>query len=322
MISTDIRASALSLANRRFVGRAARSPRSFLSLDNATATETASLIARGLEMKHAPYDFRDVLRDRLMVLLFQKTSTRTRCSFERAARELGAGCWYMDWNLSNFVLADLADEARVLSRYCDVIVSRVMRHKTLEIMAANSEAPVINALCDRYHPCQAVADYLTMAEYFGQDLSGLKLAYIGDGNNVCRSLAHGALQLGVTMAISGPRGYRLDAETLAAGKGKVAYAPTPQDAVRDADVIYTDTWISMGSEDETNERLRAFDGYCVDAALMAVAPASALVMHCLPAHVGWEIGADVLRGPRSLVVDQAENRTHAQKALLEWLLVQ
>ncbi|MDD3370958.1 MAG: ornithine carbamoyltransferase, partial [Alphaproteobacteria bacterium] len=182
-----------------------------------------------------------------------------------------------------------------------------------------SEAPIVNGLSDRMHPCQALADYATMAEYFGGDLRGLRLAYIGDGNNVARSLVHGAAALGVHLTLCGPEGYKLDADTINAAKSCVSYVNHPVDAVCDADVVYTDTWISMGDEAETQKRLKDFSFYQVNADLMANAPSHALVMHCLPAHPGQEITAELLRSPRSIVFDQAENRTHAQKALLHWL---
>ncbi len=319
MILPDTRAAALALAQARYEERLGRKPRSFLSITDATPHQIRTLIARGLEMKADPGAFGHVLAGKTLALLFQKTSTRTRCAFEQAGHELGAVTRYIDWQSSNFTLSDLEDEARVLSRYADAIVARVKQNQTLQVMAAHSEVPVINGLCDQAHPCQALADVLTLAEYYGQDLSGLTVAWIGDGNNVCRSLVHAATALGIHVRLSGPPNYRLDAKTLASSNGLASYAADPREAVAQADAIYTDTWISMGQEEEKEERLRVFLPYQVNAALVAAAPAHALVMHCLPAKPGYEITAQLLRSPRSVVFDQAENRTHAQKAVLEWL---
>jgi len=320
MLINAKRSEALKLAQTSYRQHAAIKPRSFLTLAKLAAGDLQSILDTGLDMKRSPNDYADLLKGRALALLFQKTSTRTRCSFEQAARELGATSNYIDWRTSNFVLGDLCDEAKVLSRYYDLIVARVNEHQTLKVLAASSEVPVINGLSDRFHPCQALADYMTMAEYFGPDLNGLRLAYIGDGNNVCRSLVHGALALGVHMTLCGPEGYKLDDETLATAKKCVSYVNHPADAVRDADIIYTDTWISMGSEAEAAKRLNAFSFYQVNEDLVSTAPSHALIMHCLPAHPGQEITAEVLRSSRSIVFDQAENRTHAQKALLRWIL--
>lgn len=313
---------ALHLAQHRFDERMKRRPRSFLSLQTVTPEELNQLIRRGIELKRQPRDAAQTLQGLTVALLFQKTSTRTRCSFEKAVVELGGVSSYIDWRSSNFVLADLADEARVLSRYYDLIAARVLAHETLVVMARESEVPVINGMCDREHPCQGLTDYMTIAEYFGEDLDGLRLTYIGDGNNVCRSLVHGAIHLGVRMTICSPEGYALDEETVAAGQGLITRVARPEEAVRTADVIYTDTWVSIGGEIETQERLVAFAPYQVNEELLAHAPAHALFMHCLPAHPGQEVSPEVLRSPRSLVFDQAENRSHAQKALLDWLVQQ
>ncbi|MDR3425500.1 MAG: ornithine carbamoyltransferase [Alphaproteobacteria bacterium] len=318
MLSAN-RSEALALAENNFHKHADQKPRSFLSVTDLDAEETKEIINNGLEMKRAPDNFRNVLKGKALALLFQKTSTRTRCSFERAAGELGASANYIDWRTSNFMLADLCDEAKVLSRYYDMIVARLNDHRMFEVMAASSEVSVINGMCNLMHPCQALSDYMTMAEYFGANLKGLRVTYIGDGNNVCRSLAHGAINLGVHLTLCGPEGYKLDEETMRAGRKCVSYVNHPVDAVRDADVIYTDTWISIGSESETAKRLNDFAFYQVNKELVATAPAHALIMHCLPAHPGQEITADVLRSARSVVFDQAENRMHAQKALLRWL---
>jgi ornithine carbamoyltransferase len=181
---------------------------------------------------------------------------------------------------------------------------------------------VINGLSDLYHPCQGLADYLTLREYFGE-LEGLKIAYVGDGNNVCHSLIHGASKVGMRIAVAYPKGYSPDARVVTAARragAEVELTDSPAEAVRDADAIYTDTWISMGDEGEREARLKAFAGFQVDEALLAAAPDHALVMHCLPAHRGYEISSAALDDPRSVVFDQAENRKHAQKFLMAWML--
>ncbi len=322
MIDAVKRNRAFELAEQRFRERQKRNPRSILSLEELSSSEMKDIIRCGIEMKKKPNDFSAALQGKSIALLFQKTSTRTRCSFENAAVELGAFPSYIDWKTSNFVLADLCDEVRVLSRYYDLIVARVLRHETLVTMGQESEVPVVNGMCNREHPCQALSDFMTLTEYFGDNLEGLCIAYIGDGNNVCRSLVHGAIHMGVQVNVCSPERYALDEETVVAGRGLITRVPHPIDAVRDADVIYTDTWVSMGDEAETQERLVAFKPYQVNAQIVASAPSHVLFMHCLPAHPDQEVTPDILRSPRSLVFDQAENRIHAQKALLEWLVRQ
>ncbi|GLV53297.1 ornithine carbamoyltransferase [Dictyobacter sp. S3.2.2.5] len=313
---------AFELAEQRFAERLKRKPRSFISLQTLTPLEMKTIMRRGIEMKNRLGDFSQVLHGMSIALLFQKTSTRTRCSFEKAAVELGAFPSYIDWKTSNFVLADLSDEIKVLSRYHDLIVVRALHHEMLVTMAQESEVPIINGMCDREHPCQVLADFMTITEYFGENLDGLRIAYLGDGNNVCRSLVHGAIHMGVQVNLCSPERYALDDETVAAGKGLITRMTHPLDAVHDADVIYTDTWVSIGDEAETQERLAAFEAYQVNDQLLAFAPSQVLFMHCLPAHPGQEVTPEILRSPRSLVFDQAENRRHAQKALLEWLVHQ
>lgn len=320
MIDEAIRAAALARSKDSFRRRAEHRPRSFLSITDLTREEFARLIAAALAFKHDKPRTTGVLAGKSIALLFQKTSTRTRCSFENAAWELGAHASYIEWRLSNFGRAALEDETRVLSLYYDAIVARVYEHKTLDIMAAHSEAPIINGLSNRSHPCQVLADFMTLKEFFGDDLDGLQLTYVGDGNNVCRSLIEASAKAGVAMRVCSPKGYEIDEESIVAAGAKVARIADPREAVRGTDVIYTDAWISMGDEDEAEERIAKFKPFRVDRPLLAAAPEHALVMHCLPAHVTEEIAEDVLRSDRSIVFDQAENRTHAQKALLAWLI--
>jgi ornithine carbamoyltransferase len=311
--------AALELAHQRHAQRTARNPRGLLSICELEAAELAALVRQGLEIKRHPSDFSRVLAGASMALLFQKTSTRTRCSFEAAAREMGAQASYIEWSRSNFVLADLCDEVIVMSRFYDFIVARVARHQTLRVMAEFGEVPIVNGLCDLYHPCQALSDLVTLSEYFGTDLHGMRLTYIGDGNNVCRSLVQAATRAGIAVTLCSPIGYRLDEQTVLAGGALVTQVEDPREAVAGADVVYTDTWVSMGQEDEMADRLRHFSALQVDARLMDAAGPGTLFMHCLPAHPGQEVTADVLRSARSIVFDQAENRKHAQKALLLWL---
>jgi ornithine carbamoyltransferase len=314
------RAAAPALAAHRDAERCAVRPHSFVTLDDIDARALAQVVDHGLEMKRCPGQYAAALAGRAVALLFQKTSTRTRCSFAAAARETGAQTDYLDWSRSNFVLAELRDEICVMSRYYDLIVARVDRHESLRVMAAHSEVPIVNGLCDLHHPCQAVSDMLTLKEYFGADLRGLRLAYVGDGNNVCRSLVQAATRFGVEVTLSSPAGHELDDVTASQGGALVRRVADPRAAVEGVDVVYTDTWVSMGQESELEVRQAALAGWQVDARLMSTAPRHALFMHCLPAHPGLEVTAEVLRSPRSIVLDQAENRKHAQKALLAWLV--
>jgi ornithine carbamoyltransferase len=303
------------LAQHRFLERASRRHRSLLTVNDLSQTQVRDLIGSGLRMKTDSRDVQDELRGLAVALLFQKTSTRTRCSFEAAARELGATVSYIDWSSSNFVLANIRDEAAALSRFYDFIVARLRSHQTLRALDAGSEVSVINGLCDQHHPCQAISDFVTLTEYFGTSLRGLRIAYIGDGNNVCRSLVQAASAMSATVVVCSPPGYDLDEETEREA-GNVIRIKNPYDAVKDADVVYTDSWVSIGQEAHRAERLAAFEGYQVDTSLMNQATSHALFMHCLPAYAGIEVSAEVLGSCRSIVLDQAENRKHAQKALL------
>ena len=242
-------------------------------------------------------------------------------------RQLGGDCLYLsppEVGLGNREPA--ADVARVLSRYVDVIAARTFRHESVEELARYADVPVINALSDGEHPCQALADFLTIGEKKGR-WQGVSVAFIGDGNNVARSLMLGAATLGMDFRIASPRDYCL-APDLVAGAGAVAAAAggsvasleSPSDAVRGADVVYTDVWASMGQEHEAAQRLEAFAGYQVDIALMTEAAPDAIFMHDLPAHRGEEVTDEVIEGPQSVVFDQAENRLHAQKAVLALIL--
>lgn len=308
------------LAARR--GQRRGSPeRSFLTISELDREQVGHLLAGGLDAKRNPQSLSRALEGKSVALLFQKTSTRTRCSFEIGVGEMGGQPMYIDWRTSNFTLADLQDEIRVLSRYVDLIMARVNDHEDLLVMKQYSEVPVINGLCNLYHPCQGLTDFMTMLEYFG-DLKGLKLGYVGDGNNVCQSLINGAVRVGMEIVVAHPPGYGPREEIVDAARtlGSVTLSDRPEDAVREADVVYTDTWVSMGEEAEKEIRHREFARYQVNEELLALAPSHALVMHCLPAHRGYEISAGALDSPNSVVFEQAENRKHLQKYLMAWIL--
>jgi ornithine carbamoyltransferase len=296
--------------------------RSYLTIADLSREEFARLIDGGLDVKRHPEKYRETLKDLSVALLFAKTSTRTRVSFEVGVGEMGGRALYLDWRTTNFTLGELHDEVRVLSRYVDLIMARVYGHEDLETMRAHSEVPVINGLSDRFHPCQGLTDYMTMKEYFGE-LEGLTLAYVGDGNNVCHSLINGGAKTGVRVTVAHPEGYAPSADVVERARtegGVVELFTDPREAVAGADVVYTDTWVSMGDEAQKEVRLRDFAGFAVDGALLSHAEKHCLVMHCLPAHRGYEISDDAMDSPRSVVFDQAENRKHAQKYLMGWIL--
>lgn len=298
---------------------------SVADLDGATISD---VIEHALVLKELPPgDSRTaLLAGRSVALLFDKQSLRTRVSFEIGIQRLGGITTSLSGNEIGLGSREpLADIAKTLSRYVDAIVVRMLSHDGLTELAAASTVPVINALSEVEHPCQALADLLTLREHLGS-LRGRRLAYVGDGNNVCHSLLLAGAAVGLTVRVASPRGFEPDpalvakASHLARRNGSlVEVVHDPVAAVRGADAIYTDVWASMGEEHEAAERRRAFAGFRVTAALVAESP-DALVMHCLPAHRGEEIDADVVDGPRSIVFDQAENRLHAQQAVLVQLL--
>jgi len=297
-------------------------PRSFLEVADLSSEEFHALLACGLDIKANQPRYARALENRQVALVFQKTSTRTRVSFETGVAALGGTALYMDWKTSNFTLGSLRDEIRVLSRYVDLTIARVFAHDDLLAMAAHSEAPVINGLSNRSHPCQALADFMSMQEYFGS-LRGLHLAYIGDGNNVAYSLLEAAKQAGTTITLCCPAQYAPNGfliQRLLAQGLDLRVAKSPVEAAASADVLYTDTWVSMGEEHLAEAKIRQFDGYQIDAELLEKAPAHALVMHCLPAHRGMEISDEVMDSDRSIVFDQAENRRYVQQALMIWIL--
>jgi len=284
------------------------------------------LIEEALVMKQG--GMRCLLPWRSVALLFEKPSLRTRVSFDLAVAQLGGHCLYLSPQEVGLGQREpVPDVARVLSRYVDCIVARVFSHDTLVQLAQSASVSVINALSDLEHPCQALADFLTIRERKGR-LKGVRLAYVGDGNNVARSLALLAAMLGVDFSMASPSGYRLDAAAessarrLAAASGSsVTLTCDPLQAVKEADVVYTDTWTSMGQEKEAAIRRVAFADFQVNAGLMSHARPDAIFMHCLPAHHGEEVTSDILNGESSAVFDQAENRLHVQKAVLAQILI-
>jgi ornithine carbamoyltransferase len=288
----------------------------FLTGEELGAFELDKLLDRAAELKagRAQRVGGDSLGGRSVALLFERPSTRTRISFEVGVAELGAHPVVLRENEMQLSRGEsVADTARVLSRFVEAIVIRSGSHDTVAELAAEADVPVVNGLTPLHHPCQALADLLTLRERFG-DLDGLRLAYVGDGNNVARSLAILGERAGVEVVVAAPEGYQL--EEVAAAK----LSDDPRAAAAAADALYTDVWISMGDETEAQRRLADLAPFRLDADLLAVAKERAIVLHCLPAHPGQEISAEVLYGSRSAVWDQAENRLHAQKALLEMLL--
>jgi ornithine carbamoyltransferase len=291
-------------------------PTSLLRIADLTPDELARLLDLAAAMKAEPNGWHDALAGASVACYFSKPSTRTRISFEAAVHRLGGLPIMLRPDELQLGRGEpIADTARVLSSYAAAIVVRTFAQSDLEEMAAAADVPVVNALTDRHHPCQALADLLTLRERCG-DLHGLRLAYVGDGNNVARSLAIAAELTGVELTVAAPAGYQLEE-----GHG-AKLTEDPRLAVSDADAIYTDVWVSMGDEAEAERRRSDLAPFKVDAELLGLAKEGVVVLHCLPAHPGEEIEADVLYGPRSAVWDQAENRLHTQKALLRTLLAE
>lgn len=297
--------------------------RDFTSILDVTPSELSGLLDLALGMKRDGPD--QVLRGQALAMIFEKPSLRTRTSFEMAMHRLGGTGLYLSAHEVRMGEREpVRDVARVLSRMVQAIAARTFAHATVLELAHWSDVPVVNALSDDEHPCQALADLLTLRERFGH-LRGVRYAYVGDGNNVARSLAYASVMTGMHLVVASPEGYHLPPETLERaralpGEGTVTQLTDPIEAVRDVAAVYTDVWASMGQEDEAAQRTEAFTGYQVNAALMAHAPSDALVMHDLPAHRGEEITDDVIESPRSVVFDQAENRMHAQQAVLASIL--
>jgi ornithine carbamoyltransferase len=282
-------------------------------------------VAEDLKSKYAEGVREPLLPGRVLAMLFEKQSLRTRVSFEAGMIHLGGSSMYLGTDVGFGKRESLADFGRVLSQYVDVIVVRAYKHQTVLELAEHSSCSVVNGLTDYAHPCQALADLFTVRELCGGGLSGQTVAWVGDGNNVARSLALGCGKLGLRMTMATPEGYRFDQATLDFLRREVpeldlSVTTDPAEAVSDAMVIYTDVWASMGQESEREQRRRDFAPYQVNARLMSHAQKGAVFMHCLPARRGEEVTDEVIDGPQSVVVQQAANRMHAQKGILAWML--
>lgn len=296
--------------------------RDFLTLLDCKPGELKTLLARATELKAMQRrgEIYEPLKNQTLAMIFEKSSTRTRVSFEVAMAQFGGHALFLSPRDTQLGRGEpIADTARVLGRMVNAIMVRNHSHAQQVELARHAAVPVINGLSDLHHPCQVLADMQTWQEHRG-DLRGKTVAWIGDGNNMCHSYIQGATQFGYRLRIASPKGYQPDATILQSAKGKAVLVDTPQAAAEKADLIVTDVWASMGDEPEQKKRLKAFRKYQVDGALLKLAARDAVFMHCLPAHRGEEVAAAVIDGKQSLVWDEAENRLHAQKALLEFLL--
>ena len=299
----------------------------FLAISDCSTAELHELLTESISLKAFYKSGRrdPCLAGKTLAMLFEKPSLRTRLSFQVAMTDLGGHPIYVKPEDIGGIgkREPVKDIARVLSRYVQGIMARTFEHQTVLDLARFADIPVINALTDWSHPCQAMADVLTIQEHFGR-VKGIKIAFIGDGNNVARSLAFVAGKLNMKLVVASPRGYELDIETIRRANALTLACTTqvnnPHAAVAGADVIYTDTWVSMGQESEKAQRQKDFAGYVVDAKLVAAAPKHVKIMHCLPAYRGYEITDEVAESPASIMFDQAENRLHFQRALLKKLM--
>ncbi|MGA3334303.1 MAG: ornithine carbamoyltransferase [Terracidiphilus sp.] len=297
------------------------------SIADLSSAEVRAIMKLGHDVKRSPRDYRHALDAKQMVLMFEKASLRTRLAFEAGINTMGGNAIFVDQTSSPLGEREtIADVARNLERWVDVIVLRTYAHDTITEMAANSRVPVINALSDFEHPCQALADFMTIEEHFGM-AAGLNFTFVGDGNNVCHSLMLTGAQLGANVTVATPRGYSPDIEIVTkareiaeANRCEIRLLQDPQAAVEGANAVYTDVCVSMGLEHELTKRQPIFRPFQVNEALMARASSRAVFMHCLPARRGEEVTDAVIDSPQSIVFDQAENRLHAQKALLLLLL--
>ncbi len=293
--------------------------RSFLEVDDFDPARLASVVDRAMAWKNDPAEIQPALAGRGVAALFEKPSARTRISIEMAIATLdGHPIYIRGEEVGLDTRESVEDVARTMAGMCSLIAARVFDHRTLERMQAAVDVPVVNLLSDRAHPCQALADLLTLREHYGR-LEGLRVAFVGDGNNVAASLAFGAALSGVELAVASPDGYELDPEVVARARnlgGTIEVSTDPYDAVRGVDAIYTDVWTSMGQESEREQRLHAFVGFTVDEPMFKGAGPDAVFLHCLPAHRGEEVADEVIEGPRSLVWAQAANRMHSVRSLL------
>jgi ornithine carbamoyltransferase len=299
----------------------------FIEIHDYSADDVRQIFELARDIKQNPKNYRDALGGQTLAMIFEKSSTRTRVSFEAGMFQLGGHALFLSSRDIQLGRGEpIYDTAKVLSRYVDGIMARTFAHKTVTDLAEYASVPVINGLTDLSHPCQAMTDYFTAWEHLGE-LKGKKIAYIGDGNNMAHSLMFGASKVGMNIAVATPGGYAPDAMVVAQAKADADHAGTKvivttsiDEAVKDADVIETDVWASMGQEAEAQKRQRDFEGWQVDARVMSLAKPSAIFMHCLPAHRGEEVAAEVIDSPQSVIYDEAENRLHVQKAIMVALM--
>ena len=301
--------------------------RHLISIHDLTAQEVAGLFRLAADVKANPGKYATALKQKSLGMIFEKSSTRTRVSFEVGMVQMGGHALFLSSRDIQLGRGEpISATAQVLSRYVDGIMARTFAHQTVVDLARYGSIPVINGLTDDLHPCQALADYFTLGEVFG-DVRGRKLAYVGDGNNMAHSLMFGAAKAGMDVAVASPKGYEvkehyanLARQDASAAGTKVILTNDPAEAVKGASAVYTDVWASMGQEAEAQERLKAFRGFEVNAALMSHARPEAVFLHCLPAHRGEEVAAEVADGPQSRIFDEAENRLHVQKAVMLWAM--
>jgi ornithine carbamoyltransferase len=294
--------------------------RHLVNLTDLSPDEYRGLLKRAVELKALRHSYAP-LSHRVLAMLFEKSSTRTRISFEAGMIQLGGSAIFLSPRDTQLGRGEpIEDSARVIGRMTDCVMLRTNAHRTVEIFAEQAGVPVINGLTDQSHPCQLLADMQTYLEHRG-DIRGRTVAWIGDGNNMCHSYIESAALLGFELRVACPSGYEPSEDYLAKAPGNVTVMDDPGAAAKGADLVVTDVWASMGQEEEQARREKAFESYQVDQKLMSLAAKDALFMHCLPAHRGEEVSAEVLEGSQSVVWDEAENRLHAQKALLEFLLV-
>jgi len=302
--------------------------RHLISLRDYSTEDVEEIFDLAARVKADPAAYAGVLQGKSLAMIFQKPSTRTRVSFEVGMFQLGGQALYLGADAIQLQRGEsVADTAKVLSRFVDGIMARVYAHQDLLDLSRHATVPVINGLSDLLHPCQALADYFTLRERRDR-LEGLKIAYVGDGNNVCHELMFGAVKLGLRMSVASPEGYApkdmlvriASREAQKLGRPPVEVMSDPMAAVEGADVVYTDVWTSMGQDEEAEARVQAFAGFTVTSEMMAAAAPEAVFMHCLPAHRGEEVTAEVVDGAQSVVFDEAENRLHTQKALMMLLM--
>lgn len=296
--------------------------RHFLTLNDLSSDELKALLNRATELKqlHRAGELHQPMVGKVLAMIFEKSSTRTRVSFEAGMAQLGGSAIFLSPKDTQLGRGEpIEDSAKVISSMVDIIMIRTFEHEKIERFANFSEVPVINALTDDYHPCQLLADMQAYQEHRGS-IQGKKVVWIGDGNNMCNSYINAARQLDFELVVACPEGFEPMTELVVENQQRVSIVRSPEEAVAGADLVVTDVWASMGQEAEQQERLQQFQGYQVTPELMDLANEDAIFMHCLPAHRGEEVSAEMMDDPRSVVFDEAENRLHAQKALMEFLL--